>query len=268
MGWLSFLNKQKLKEPAMKYLPFFLILTCFVSGCAHNINIAPNTSSINPTRKSEKIQGTAGYYITQSMREIEVITPAGGGDKVKYKPYDALEDGFVDVLKNVFTSIEALDSDIAPTINNNSVDYVVSLNIKTDSSSKSVFSWPPTWFGVSLTTEVFDTKREETISITAKGEGTATYSKFIRNRGVTGQEASLDALQNLQVALLDSQELNNSLPNQAKPKKKSQATDAQKSIRENKTVTERLKSIKELHENNLITDQEYEEKKAEIINVI
>jgi len=196
------------KECNMKYLHYlFIASVCFVSGCAHRINITPDTAMMNSIQNSDKIQGTAGYCITPEMRQKEVITPAGGGDRVRYTPYKDIEEGFKDVLENVFLEVRSLDSNVAPNINNNSVDYVVSLEIDTDSSSASMLTWPPTWFGVSLETELFNTETKETTKVSVKGEGSATYSKFIMNKGITGQEATLDALEKLQMALLSSNEL-------------------------------------------------------------
>lgn len=180
---------------------------CFLSGCAHQINITPNTAAIENIQNSSKIQKTAGYYISASMKEREVITPGGGGDRVKYRPYKNIEYGFAKVLDNAFLETKALNSDAALNLNNNSADYVVSLDIKTDSSSASMFTWPPTWFEVSITAEILNTRSNEKMSVSAKGEGAATYSEFIFDKGIAGKKAALNALARLQDSLLNAPEL-------------------------------------------------------------
>jgi hypothetical protein len=214
---------------------------------------------------SEKIQGTAGYYITPTMREKEVITPAGGGDRVRYTPYKDIERGFADVLDNVFAGVKPLDSNVSPSINNNSVDYVVSLEINTDSSSASMFTWPPTWFGVSLETEIVNTETKKKTTITAKGEGNAKYSEFIRDKGIAGKKASQDALNNLQHEILESDAFSNSKAPTSKTA--SAPVKVEKSVTEESPV-DRLAKLKELHDSGLITSEDYEKKKSEIISTL
>lgn len=198
------------------------------------------------------------------MREKQVITPAGGGDRVRYTPYKDIEPGFNDVLENVFLEVKALDSNIAPNINNNSVDYVVSLEIDTDSSSASMFTWPPTWFGVALKTDIFNTETKKTTKISAKGEGTANYSKFLMNKGITGQEAALDALKNLQMALLNSDELTSSSAPSVTSKKTAILATTQDET-QTPDVEERLATLTKLNESGLISTAEHEKKRAQIV---
>ena len=194
----------------MNKKPFLILaisLSSVLTGCAHQIAINPDVSMINRGNSAEKIPGKAGYYFPPGSREKEVITPGGGGDRVRYKPYTDIESAYSKMLGNVFTNITALESGNESEISKNSIDYVVSLEMATDSSSPSMFTWPPTWFSVNLTSIISDSTGKTLTNISAKGEGKADWGEFIADKGLAGKRASFDALAKMQNALLDAPQL-------------------------------------------------------------
>lgn len=245
-------------------LYLLMVSVLFITGCAHKIQIQPDTIQLDPVNNSQKIQATAGYYISPELKNKEVITPGGGGDRVRYNPYKDLEGGFQKVLKNSFVNVKELSSNQAMYTSQQNVDYIISLDIETNSSSASMFTWPPTWFGVSLNTEIFNTKTKKIERISVKGEGTATYSTFIFNKGKSGQNASLQALQKLQTSLIESDYFKKSTktisdPNiEIIPKQKTNSS----------SIESRLEKLKDLHTKGLINSTEYQTKKGEILNGI
>lgn len=275
----------------MKYLKLsiLLILLSTFTGCAHHIDITPDISMIKRSDNADKISGNVGYYFSQSSKEKEVITPAGGGDRVRYKPYSDIEMAFSKMLGNVFKKVTVLESANVAEIKEKSVDYLIFLDISTNSSSPSPFTWPPTWFSVDLESTISDTVGNNLTNISVNGEGNASYSEFLFSHGIAGKRANIDALLKMQTSLINSQELRTS-------KKQENVSNAQlvstykintETISEVKTpevkipinnevekininqqndTTGRLKKLQELHVLGLITSEEFNSKRSKIID--
>jgi hypothetical protein len=80
-----------------------------LSGCAHPIKIAPDIAKIEQNgNASARIMASVGYYIPPELESLEVTTPGGGGDNVRYYPYRAMEPGFKKMLSNVFSGVVKL----------------------------------------------------------------------------------------------------------------------------------------------------------------
>ena len=61
-----------------------------LSGCAHNITISGDSTSLTTGAKPQQIDKVVGLVITDEQRMKDVTTPGGGGDKVTY---NLLRDG-------------------------------------------------------------------------------------------------------------------------------------------------------------------------------
>ncbi|HPR05471.1 MAG TPA: hypothetical protein PK620_11890 [Denitromonas sp.] len=176
-------------------------VTLVLVGCAHPIVITPELQSID--RSSVKpIDATVAYYITASDREKEVITPGGGGDKVKYYPYKELEPALQKVLNNLFRSVKRLDNpNDAGFLQSNDISYVFQPEIITNSNSDSAFTWPPTEFTVDLNCIAID-RSGKTVwqkRIAAKGE--ASFSEFKSDFSLSAKRATEIAFKQLQTEL-------------------------------------------------------------------
>jgi hypothetical protein len=234
-----------------KHLLLILFLLA-MSGCAHKIEISPDLSIIESKENSDKISASIGYYIDPVSKEREVITPGGGGDRIRYKPYFDIEDAFSAMLHNIFTNVITLDSIANNNSVNKSIDYLLTLDITTNSSSASMLTWPPTWFGVNISSNLMRPSGEIIETLSVKGEGRAEYSEFLFNKGLAGRRASLDAINKMQNALLSVPQLNGKNINII-----NQSDD---------DASRRIKKLKELYDSGLITDSEYNSKRNEILD--
>jgi hypothetical protein len=135
-----------------------LALCIFValSGCAHRIDITPGAGSLNNYAEL-KINKNAAYYISQEDIGTQVVTPAGGGDKVKYYPYKEMEPGLRQVLSNTFNEVYALRSPQDPElVASRRISYIFIPSIATNSSSRSSWIWPPSEFWVTIDCKATD----------------------------------------------------------------------------------------------------------------
>ncbi len=72
----------------------FSALACLVLfGCAHPITMNPDLAAVTVPAGAKPIAKKVGYHIPEALRSVEVTTPGGGGDKVRYFPYRDIEPG-------------------------------------------------------------------------------------------------------------------------------------------------------------------------------
>jgi hypothetical protein len=175
-----------------------LAAALLVVGCAHQINITPPLNTLD-AQEINKIDKAVGYYISPADRAKEVVTPGGGGDKVKYLPYQESEPALQQVLSNLFTKVVSIPSlDDKQLIASNSIVYVFVPTIETDSSSESFFTWPPTRFTVTLDCRAVDASGATVWQKKVKGEGQAEFSEFKHDLSLAARRASKEAFLNLQ----------------------------------------------------------------------
>jgi len=166
-------------------------------GCARNITISPTDISIS---KPNSFNIKVGYVISQSELNKEVITPAGGGDKVKYKPYQALATGLNLALKQIFLDAVRLDS-ISQISNYSDIALLFDPTIiKTDSSSSSYMFWPPENFTLQLDCYIYDRKKNQLQKIESIGYGSSSKSDWFGHFdkfGIAGQRAMRNAIEEM-----------------------------------------------------------------------
>lgn len=148
-----FFNKHVDNRRLFIWYPFrvFLIAICIlVTACAHRINITPSVSQLEAV-KLPRIKQNVGYYISPENLKKQVVTPAGGGDNVKYLPYKESEPVLKAILLNVFVNAYQMPSlDDAQFISSRNISYIFIPEIVTNSSSRSIWIWPPSDFTVTL----------------------------------------------------------------------------------------------------------------------
>lgn len=172
-----------------------------LAGCAHPIGITPDLGKL-PAPGATPFSAKVGYRITDQDRALEVTTPGGGGDKVRYFPYRDLESGLYMVLSNTFASVARLDGlKDEQAIRAQGIAYVVNPRITTNSSSDSLLTWPPTSFVVELECSIADPAGAEVARTRVTGFGNATFSEFVGDFGLAAKRASTDALGKLAEAL-------------------------------------------------------------------
>lgn len=180
-------------------------LALMLGGCAHPISMAPALSSIQPSADTPPVEKAVGYYLAPTTKELQVTTPGGGGDKVRYFPYRDLEPGLYKTLETVFRDVTKLaHPNDAAELQTRGIQWVLIPEIKTESSSDSLITWPPTSFTVTLTCQIKDAQGAVLDTVQAVGRGRAEFAEFSANFSLAAVRASEDALAKLIVALRQS----------------------------------------------------------------
>jgi len=239
-----------------------MVISALLTGCAHPIIIAPDEQKISSNLSSnDNREYTVGYYISPKDKALEVTTLGGGGDNVRYYPYRDIEKGYKAMLSNVFVSVSKLDSiDKSDAQLQNKIDLILTPKIITSSGSTGFFTWPPTNFSVDLTNTITSVDGKIISEPRAVGTGGASTSEKLSEHGVAGRRAIEDALLKSQVMLF-----NVELP------QKNNSTNLVKSVKKESSgasISDRLKSLKELKDSGLINEEEFKNKKKEIIELL
>ncbi len=253
-----------------------LIFSCLLaSGCAHKINIDPDVTMISRGSSADILPAKIGYHFPAGAREKEVITPGGGGDRVAYNPYRDIEAAFEKMLRNIFRDVSRLETTEDAELDRKSIDLVASIDIQTNSSSPSPFTWPPTWFSVDLTSKLNDRAGNIVDKISVTGEGKAEFPEFAGNHGLAGKRASFEALAKMQSELLESSKIKNNIRfamSQDSKRRLEQgaiAADGVKDAGQKSTAADiesKLKRLNDLYLQGLITKTELSAKRLEILN--
>lgn len=187
---------------------FALVACVALFGCAHPINMNPNLQAISAPAGAQAINKPVGYHIPEALRQLQVISPGGGGDKVSYFPYRDLEPGFYKVLSETFRDVSKVqDPKNAAELSSRGIKLLITPEITTTSSSESLFTWPPTMFSVTLVCTVTDMAGQGLQTIRVVGNGNATFDEFKGNLSLAAVRASDDALAKLLKELTASAEL-------------------------------------------------------------
>jgi hypothetical protein len=182
-----------------------LIWAFFLGGCAHPISMAPDLASIQPATGSPVLGKKVGYHITADAKAIEVTTPGGGGDKVRYFPYRDLDAGLYKALGVVFRDVVKVNNPVdTAEMRVSGIQLLISPEITTNSSSDSVVTWPPTSFTVTLTCQIKDMNGVTLDTLRVEGRGRAEFDEFKSNYSLAAVRASDDALAKLIAALRQS----------------------------------------------------------------
>lgn len=181
-------------------LSIFVIL--FATGCSHKITIDPSLDNINSIEVKEKINVNVAYYISKNIENKKVVTPGGGGDKVDYTPYKDTQTALNVVLLKIFNKVYKLKSlDDKEYITLKNIKYIFLPTIKTDSSSQSMLTWPPTKFTIELKCKAINSEGETIWDETIYSEGNAEFNEFKNNLSLSAQRATEKAFKTLLIKL-------------------------------------------------------------------
>lgn len=168
-------------------------LLALLGACAHPITITPDVASIAASKPS--VQKNAVFVIPTEDRDREVTTGGGGGDQVRYFPYRDIESGMFQILSSIYAKVTLLRTTTDKSLLDASkASYVFLPTLATESSSKSLVTWPPTDFAVTITYKVQDPAGKAVYDNSVQGKGQATFDQFRRERGLAGRLAVEDAL--------------------------------------------------------------------------
>jgi hypothetical protein len=176
-------------------------------GCAHPITMNPDLEAIK-TPASGRIDKKVGYHLPDSLRALEVTTPGGGGDKVRYFPYRDIEPGFYKALSETFTTVTKVqNAKDWPAVQSGGTSILITPQISTTSSSESAFTWPPTLFTVTLDCAITKGDGTAVQNVKVVGEGQASFDEFKANFSLSAVRATNDALAKLIKALSEMTDL-------------------------------------------------------------
>jgi len=160
-----------------------------LSGCAHQIQMNPNTGSF--VESDKEINMVVGYHISDEDRLKEVTTPGGGGDKVTYSPYKDTESVLFIVLSNQFKDVFLVKSlNDNSFIKDNEIKLIFIPKITTQSSSSSPFTWPPTKFVIDLTVKALNSSGDLIWEKKIKKTGEAEYDEFKEDFSLSARRAA------------------------------------------------------------------------------
>lgn len=185
-----------------------VLLACvFLFGCAHPISMNPDLALVSGN-EAKIIDKQVGYHIPDALRSLEVTTPGGGGDKVRYFPYRDIEPGFYKALSGTFRGVTKIQNPKnADALKSSGISLLITPEITTSSSSASPFTWPPTLFTVTLVCAIADPSGAPVETIKVTGEGRAEFDEFKSNFSLAAVRAANDALGKLIKALNESPSL-------------------------------------------------------------
>lgn len=248
-------------KPSIAWILTFC--AALLTGCAHPIDVTPNTAGLDATAgvmAHPKTPAKVAYYIAPDLTKLEVTTPGGGGDNVRYYPYRAIEPGIQKVLTNVFGSAIKLDAvPTATDLASKEIAYLIVPTIVTTSGSTGFFTWPPTNFSVDLTSQVRSRDGSIISSPRVVGIGTAETNERLSDHGIAGRRAMADALTKMQAALLEAR----LAPQGGESPVPVPVTKVQNGT---SSIEERFGRLKSLFDQGLLTKDEYDKKKKSILD--
>ncbi len=151
-----------------------------LSGCVHDISVAPELSKVKKVRPVT-IDRTVAYYIPPDRYAQRATTPGGNNDQLRYTPYKDTEPAFKKVLDNIFTRVYKIDSLDDAKIKKHQIRFIFVPEIETFSFSNSNVDWQPTKFNMILKVRVTGTDNRALLTTYAQGKGVANFGDYQRN---------------------------------------------------------------------------------------
>lgn len=180
-----------------------LTLAALLGACAHPVSITPNLGSLPPGEPA--VQQNVAYVVSEANRDLEVTTPGGGGDSVRYFPYRELESGLFQALSGIYSRVTLLRATPdAAQMSKGNFTLVFLPTITTSSSSTSIMTWPPTDFSVTIGYTVQDAGGLPLYKGSVVGTGQADFATFKSDFGIAGKRAAEDALRKFRAQVLAS----------------------------------------------------------------
>lgn len=164
-------------------------LAGLLAACSHPITMITETAP--PRSMAHLVPKKVAYVMTDAQRDQQVTSPGGSGDRVSYYPYRDLEKSIRDALRAVYRDVIVLRTAGDAKANEAAgVSLVFTPQIKTDSSSSSWVTWPPTSFTAEVNCVVSDAAGAEVTRVRAVGNGTANFGEFNGDYGLAARRAA------------------------------------------------------------------------------
>ncbi len=182
------------------------LILLLLSGCVHDISIAPELTKVKKTRPVT-IHRTVAYYIPTERYTESIATPGGNNDELRYTPYKDTEASFKKVLENIFTKVHKVTSLDDEQINTLGIQFVFIPEIETMSSSNSNVDWEPTKFNMILKVQIVKNDKSELFTTYAHGKGIANFGRYQDNPTHAVETASRSAFLQLQDEIITKRKL-------------------------------------------------------------
>jgi hypothetical protein len=164
-------------------------MASLLGACAHPITMITETAP--PRSVAHLVPKKVAYVMTDAQRDQQVTTAGGSGDRVSYYPYRDLEKSIRDALRAVYRDVVVLRTAGDAKANEAAgISLVFTPQIKTDSSSSSWLTWPPTSFTAEVACLVSDASGAEVARVRAVGNGTAEFGEFKGDYGLAARRAA------------------------------------------------------------------------------
>ena len=172
----------------------------------HDISVAPELSKLKKVRPVT-IHRTVAYYIPPEQYALQVTTPGGNNDELRYRPYQESEAALEKVLGNVFTEVHRIDSLDDPKIDEQQIRFIFVPQIETMSYSNSNVDWQPTKFSFVLKVKFLTADKKMFYESHAQGKGIANFGRYPENPAYAVEIASRSAFLQLQDEIIDQRAL-------------------------------------------------------------
>jgi hypothetical protein len=170
-----------------------------VAGCAHPVSVRADVNY--PSDRT--VDTSVGYFISDANRSVEVTTPAGGGDKMRYFPYRDLEPTILNTLGSVFRKVYSVpENGRATYIADHHLTFVFEPILTTNSSSKSAIFWPATDFDLTIKVTALDASGQAVWNREFTGHGHIEKGRSL-NDVPPAKEAAAEAFGKLRKALME-----------------------------------------------------------------
>lgn len=177
-----------------------------MSGCVHDITVAPELSRLKKVRPVT-IDRTVAYYIPPELYASSVTTPGGNNDELRYSPYRESEAALKKVLENLFSEVYRIDSLDDEKIGKHHIRFIFVPRIETLSYSNSNVDWQPTKFSFILKVAFLTADKKPLHDSYAHGKGVANFGRYRDNPAYAAEIASRSAFLQFQDEIIDQREL-------------------------------------------------------------
>jgi len=186
----------------IRLVGYSIFIIFIMTGCSHKISIDPKLENINSIKVDKKMDVNVGYYISKELQNKKVVSSGGGGDKIDYTPYSDTEDALNVVLMKIFNKVYKINMlEDKKYISDKNIKYIFIPTIKTDSSSESLVTWPPTKFTIELKCKAIDSSNKTIWEETINSEGKAEYDEFKYDFALSARIATEKAFKTMLIKL-------------------------------------------------------------------
>lgn len=180
---------------ASRLLAFALPL--LLVACAHPVSVQPDIRALTEAA-GPRLPIALALHVAPEDSEREVTTAGGGGDSIRYFLYRDLEGAMVLALSRVFEKVVVVRRMLAgDELARDGFQLAVQPRFISASGSNSAFTWPPTFFSLSVTAAFIDAGGRTVSLIQESGSGKAEFAEFRTATGLAGQRAAADLLNRL-----------------------------------------------------------------------